>query len=152
MAFGRVDSPFLEAPPPLTVSHLTRAAVKAGRSPKIRSSKPEGRKKAETRNPRMAGSDGLSLRGDGCGFGNSAFALLSAFGLRVSALDWTEPRLEYPRTPLLRRRLVEAQPVSYRLKLNLIPIPPFHSKAVVGLTSRIGPNSAKNSKPSCPHR
>src|ERR1035437_4448125 len=42
----------------------------------------------------MAVSDGLSLRGDGCGFGNSDFGLLSAFGLRASALDWTEPSLE----------------------------------------------------------
>src|ERR1035437_2229479 len=73
-----------------------RAALKSGRSPEIRSPKPEGRKKAETRNPRMAGSDGLSLRGDGCGFGNSDFSLLSAFGLRVSALDRTESSLEHP--------------------------------------------------------
>jgi hypothetical protein len=73
-----------------------RAALKSGRSPEIRSPKLEGRKKAETRNPRIAWSDGLSLCGDGCGFGNSDFGLLSAFGLRVSALDWTEPSLEHP--------------------------------------------------------
>src|ERR1035437_6622694 len=96
MAFGRVHSPYLEAPPLLTVSHLTRAALKSGRSPKIRSSKPEGRKKAETRNPRMAGSHGPSLPRGGCGFGNWDFSLLSACGLRVSALERTESSLEHP--------------------------------------------------------
>ena len=57
---------------------------------------PKAERRPKPGNPRMSGSDGLPLRTDGGGFGNSNFGLLSAFGLRVSGLDSTKPSLKHP--------------------------------------------------------
>jgi len=61
-------------------------ASRKPRALEIRRPKLETRKKAEIRKPNLACSAGRPFRSDGGGFGTSDFGLLSAFGLRVSAL------------------------------------------------------------------